>query len=77
MLCQSLNAEFAPKGTHVACIIVDAAVDAPDTLGKMLGAECFRHLRESRDMEHDGLLARQSRRDLLPYRSAASLRLDP
>ncbi len=37
MLCQTLNAEFAPKGVHVAHVIVDGAVDAPDTLGKMLG----------------------------------------
>ena len=29
MLCQSLNAEFAPKGIHVAHIIMDGAVDAP------------------------------------------------
>jgi NAD(P)-dependent dehydrogenase (short-subunit alcohol dehydrogenase family) len=56
MLCQSLNAEFASKGIHVAHIIIDGAVDAPDTLGKMLGAEDFKQLRESRGMEHDGLL---------------------
>ena len=56
MLCQSLNAEFAPKGIHVAHIVIDGAVDAPDTLGKMLGAERFQQLRESRGMEHDGLL---------------------
>ena len=37
MLCQSLNAEFAPRGVHIAHIIVDGSVDAPDTLGKMLG----------------------------------------
>ena len=37
MLCQSLNAEFASKGIHVAHIVVDGAVDAPDTLGKILG----------------------------------------
>lgn len=37
MLCQSLNAEFAPQGVHIAHIVVDAAVDAPDTLGKLLG----------------------------------------
>ncbi|WP_271438251.1 SDR family NAD(P)-dependent oxidoreductase [Pontixanthobacter luteolus] len=36
MLCQSLNAEFAPKGVHVAHIVIDGPVDAPDTLGKML-----------------------------------------
>ena len=37
MLCQSLNAEFAPQGVHVAHVVIDAAVDAPDTLGKMVG----------------------------------------
>ncbi len=37
MLCQTLNAEFAPQGIHVAHVVIDAAVDAPDTLGKMLG----------------------------------------
>src|SRR5262245_16184583 len=56
MLCQTLNAEFAPKGTHVAHILIDGAVDAPDTLGKMLGPERFQELRESRGMEHDGLM---------------------
>jgi len=56
MLCQSLNAEFAPKGIHVAHIIIDGQVDAPDTLGKMLGPERFQKLRESRGMAHDGLV---------------------
>ena len=56
MLCQSLNAEFGPKGIHVAHILIDGAVDAPDTLGKMLGAEQFQALREARGMEHDGLM---------------------
>ena len=56
MLCQTLNAEFAAKGIHIAHIIVDGAVDAPDTLGKMLGPERFQKLREKRGMEHDGLL---------------------
>lgn len=37
MLCQTLNAEFAPQGIHVAHIVVDGPVDAPDTLGKLLG----------------------------------------
>ena len=37
MLCQTLNAEFASKGIHVAHAIVDGPVDAPDTLGRMLG----------------------------------------
>ncbi len=56
MLCQSLNAQFAPKGIHVAHVIIDGAVDAPDTLGKMLGPEKFQRLRETRGMEHDGLM---------------------
>jgi NAD(P)-dependent dehydrogenase (short-subunit alcohol dehydrogenase family) len=56
MLCQTLNAEFAAKGIHVAHILIDGAVDAPDTLGKMLGPERFQQLREARGMEHDGLL---------------------
>ncbi len=56
MLCQTLNAEFSSKGIHVAHIIIDGAVDAPDTLGKMLGPERFQKLRETRGMENDGLL---------------------
>lgn len=56
MLCQSLNAEYAPKGIHVVHILVDGAVDAPDTLGKMLGKEAFENLRQARGLEHDGLM---------------------
>ena len=56
MLCQTLNAEFGPKGIHVAHILIDGAVDAPDTLGKMLGPEKFQHLRETRGMDNDGLM---------------------
>ena len=56
MLCQTLNAEFSPKGIHVAHILIDGAVDAPDTLGKMLGPERFEQLREARGKAHDGLL---------------------
>jgi len=56
MLCQSLNAEFARQGIHIAHIVVDGAVDAPDTLGKMLGPELYQHMRETRGMEHDGLI---------------------
>jgi len=55
MLCQSLNAEFGPKNIHIAHIIVDGAVDAPDTLGKMMGAEAFQKLRETKGAE-DGLM---------------------
>lgn len=56
MLCQTLNAEFASKGIHVAHVIIDGAVDAPDTLGRMLGPERFEQLRATRGREHDGLL---------------------
>lgn len=56
MLCQSLSAEFGPKGLHIAHVIIDGAVDAPDTLGKTLGEERFKALRETRGMEHDGLI---------------------
>ena len=56
MLCQTLNAEYASKGIHVAHILIDGAVDAPDTLGRMLGPEQFQKLREARGLEHDGLL---------------------
>ncbi|MDP6979103.1 MAG: SDR family NAD(P)-dependent oxidoreductase [Myxococcota bacterium] len=56
MLCQTLNAEFSPKGIHVAHILIDGAVDAPDTLGKMLGEERFQQLREVRGLANDGLL---------------------
>ncbi|MCZ6855353.1 MAG: SDR family NAD(P)-dependent oxidoreductase [Gammaproteobacteria bacterium] len=56
MLCQTLNAEFSSKGIHVVHIVIDGAVDAPDTLGKMLGPERFQQLRESKGLKHDGLL---------------------
>jgi len=56
MLCQSLNAEFAAKGIHVAHILIDGAVDAPDTLGKMLGPERYQALRRSKGLDKDGLL---------------------
>lgn len=56
MLCQSLNAEYAARGIHVAHILIDGSVDAPDTLGKLLGPERFEQLRQTRGNEHDGLL---------------------
>ena len=37
MLCQTLNAEFAPRGIHVAHVVVDGPVRSPDTLVKLLG----------------------------------------
>lgn len=56
MLCQTLNAQFASKGIHVAHILIDGMVDAPDTLGKMLGPELFQELRGKRGGEQDGLM---------------------
>lgn len=35
-LAQALAHELSPKGIHVAHVVVDAAVDAPDTLGRMV-----------------------------------------
>lgn len=55
LLCQSLNAEFAAQGIHVAHILIDGAVDAPDTLGKLLGPKLFEKLRKERGAQ-DGLL---------------------
>lgn len=56
MLCQSLNAEFSSQGIHVAHVIIDGAVDSPDTLGKMLGRQKFEALRKRQGMQHDGLI---------------------
>lgn len=56
MLCQSLGAEYGPQGVHVAHVVVDGLVDAPDTVGKMLGEERYQALREARGLEKDGLV---------------------
>jgi len=56
MLCQSLNAEFGKQGVHICHIIIDGLVDAPDTLGKMLGPEQFELLRQNKGYEKNGLL---------------------
>lgn len=56
MLCQSLNAQYASKGIHVAHVLIDGAVDAPDTLGRMLGADAFQKLREERGGDKDCLM---------------------
>ena len=44
MLCQTLNNEFAEKGIHVAHVVIDGAVDAPDTLGKCLEMSYLKNL---------------------------------
>ena len=51
-----MNAQCASKGIHVAHIVIDGAVDAPDTLGKMLGPERFQALREKKCLDNDALL---------------------
>lgn len=56
MLCQSLNAEFAPKGIHIAHIVIDGLIDAPDTLGKMMGLAAFEDLKQRKGYEKNGLL---------------------
>ncbi|MEE4302124.1 MAG: SDR family NAD(P)-dependent oxidoreductase [Pseudomonadales bacterium] len=56
MLCQTLNAEFASQGIHVSHVLIDGAVDAPDTLGRMLGPERFAALRAARGEGQDGLI---------------------
>jgi NAD(P)-dependent dehydrogenase (short-subunit alcohol dehydrogenase family) len=57
LLCQSLNAEYAAQGIHVAHLVVDGAVDAPDTLGKMLGPDRFAALRAAKGGEAGGLIS--------------------
>jgi hypothetical protein len=39
----------------LSAVIIDGAVNAPDTLGRMLGREAFAALRETRGSE-DGLI---------------------
>mmetsp|Transcript_1280 Transcript_1280/g.1705 ORF Transcript_1280/g.1705 Transcript_1280/m.1705 type:complete len:266 (-) Transcript_1280:460-1257(-) len=48
MLCQTLNAEFAKKNVHISHLIIDGPVDAPDTLGKMMGTERFSAFKKAR-----------------------------
>ena len=55
MLCQTLNAQYASSGIHVVHALIDGAVDAPDTLGKMLGPELFEKLRSTKGAD-DGLI---------------------
>ena len=80
LLCQTLNAEFVAKGIHIAHVLIDGSVDAPDTLGKMLGPERFRQLRETKGAE-DGLLLPEKIADTYwhlhcQHRSAWTFELD-
>ena len=56
MLCQTLNAELGPQNIHVCHIVIDGAIEAPDTLGKMLGEKAFKKLLEERGGGKDELL---------------------
>ena len=56
MLCQTLNAEFASQNIHIAHILIDSAVNAPDTLGKLLGPERFAKLLESKGQGKDEIM---------------------
>ena len=56
MLCQTLSDEFSYQGIHIVHALIDGAVDAPDTLGKMLGKENFDKLRKEKGLGNDGLI---------------------
>ena len=78
LLCQTLNAEYAPKNIHVAHVVVDGAVDAPDTLGKMLGPELFQQMK---DKHVDGFISPGQVADTYwhlhqQHRSARSFEID-
>eukprot|EP00930_Biecheleria_cincta_P102970 TRINITY_DN94842_c0_g1_i1.p1 TRINITY_DN94842_c0_g1~~TRINITY_DN94842_c0_g1_i1.p1 ORF type:complete len:276 (-),score=38.74 TRINITY_DN94842_c0_g1_i1:441-1268(-) len=49
LLLQSLNHEFGPKGIHLCHIVVDSPVNAPDTLGKLVGPEAFKQIQMQGD----------------------------
>ena len=56
MLCQALNAEFASQNIHIAHMLIDGAVNAPDTLGKLLGKERFEQMLEARANGKDEIM---------------------
>lgn len=49
MLCQSLGHELGPSGIHVCHVVIDGAVNAPDTLGRMVGPDTFARIQAQGD----------------------------
>ena len=75
-LCQSLNAEYIQRYSYIAHILIDGAVDAPDTLGKMLDLRSLKNC-ATRGRENDvNSGAGKDRRHLLSYCASAPVDLD-